>query len=245
MSRLSELAAEHRDLTRQMEQLLGNAKAAGRSLTSEEMARFDKLEATAQRITREAEAVQGGAANNWGKSYGLEERPQERAINSEGGERRYSGPFETAGAFFRAVVQAGTPGQATDPKLYETRATGLNETVGSEGGFLVQSSLASELLRGVISRSNLLSRCRRWPLGINSNGVKIPRNDETSRVTGSRLGGVRAYWGDEASQTTASKPKFGTLELNLKRLPALTYCTDEVLSDSVLLAAFLETAFTE
>jgi HK97 family phage major capsid protein len=180
------------------------------------------------------------------KTYGLEDTSGGEATTSSRSERRLAGPFQTSGSFFAAVRESGRPGGATDPRLLETRsASGLNETVGSEGGFLVQPTLANELIRQVTATSKVFPRCRRWPVGANSNGTIIPVVDETSRATGSRLGGVQGYWLNEADQKTPSKPKFGKIELNLKKLVGLCYTTDELLQDSNLLGQFVEQAFTE
>jgi HK97 family phage major capsid protein len=63
--------------------------------------------------------------------------------------------------------------------------------------------------------------------------------DETSRIDGSRWGGIRAYWEGEADKMTGSKPKFHLLDMNLKKLTALVYVTDDLLEDAVALEAFL------
>ena len=55
---------------------------------------------------------------------------------------------------------------------------------------------------------------------------------ETSRATGSRYGGIRAYWKGEAQDKVASTPKFRQIELNLNKLVGLVYTTDELLDDA-------------
>jgi HK97 family phage major capsid protein len=165
---------------------------------------------------------------------------------ASGGERRLSGPFSSSGDFFKAVMRAGTPGQQTDPRLFESRAaSGLGEDVGSAGGFLVQASLATEIFRAVTGKAQVYPRCRRWPVPMNATGLKVPTVAETSRATGSRLGGLTSYWLGEGDLKTPSKPAFARIELDLKKLAVVVYASDEILQDSTVLGTFLEQAMAE
>jgi HK97 family phage major capsid protein len=155
-----------------------------------------------------------------------------------------AGPFRSLGEQLTAVATAGM-GRGIDPRLVETRAAGLNEGVPSEGGFLVQTDFVSQLLQTTHDVGVIAPRCRRIPISGPSNGVKIPGVDETSRADGSRWGGVRAYWFDEASLKTESKPAFRRIELKLKKLIGLCYATDELLEDASALAAVVQQAFSE
>ncbi len=149
-----------------------------------------------------------------------------------------SGPFPSLGEQFQAIAKAGIPGGQVDPRLYNA-ATGLSETVPSDGGFLVQTDFSNEILQASFEVGKLAKLCRRIPISGNSNGIKIPGLDETSRAAGSRHGGVLSYWKDEASQLTASKPKFRQIELSLKKNVSLIYTTDELLQDSTALEAYI------
>ena len=77
------------------------------------------------------------------------------------------------------------------------------------------------------------------------NDLKIPGIDETSRANGSRLGGVQAFWTGEAQTVTATKPAFRMIELELNKLMALCYATDEILTDAATLDAWIRIAFDE
>ena len=94
-------------------------------------------------------------------------------------------------------------------------------------------------MQNIWTGGQIVSRCRTLPIGPNSNGVKIPGVDEASRVNGSRWGGLQAYWAEEAGTITASKAKFKRVELELRKLVALTYVTDELLSDATALGAYV------
>ena len=67
---------------------------------------------------------------------------------------------------------------------------------------------------------------------VSSNVIAFPRSAETSRATGSRWGGVRAYWHDEGEQNTATFPTFGRMQLTLRKLFVMINATDELLGDA-------------
>jgi hypothetical protein len=123
------------------------------------------------------------------------------------------------GEFLQAVHRARTRG-VVDPRL--NAALGQQEAVGADGGFLVQQQIFDQIQLNMFT-GEILSRVRRIPLNDNSNGVKINVVDETSRVTGSRFGGVQGYWLDEAATKIPSQTKFYRLTLELKKVAALMY----------------------
>jgi HK97 family phage major capsid protein len=149
--------------------------------------------------------------------------------------------FRSMGEFLMAV--AGEAQGRRDTRLWETRASGLNENVSSEGGFLVPQEYVAELIQRTYERSVLASRCRKVGIGAQFNGIRIPTVDESSRVDGSRLGGVRAYWNAEGGTATATKPAFGQFALDLQKLIALCYTSDELLADTTALGSFIPDAF--
>ena len=150
--------------------------------------------------------------------------------------------FSSFGEQMSAVMRAGMPGGAADPRLFNAAATGLSESVASDGGFLVQQDFSTELLQDVFQTGILASRCKRIPISGNSNSIKINGIDETSRAS-TRYGGIVGYWEDEAAEKTASKPKFRKIELNLKKLIGLCYATDELLSDASALEGVIRQGF--
>ena len=150
--------------------------------------------------------------------------------------------FSSFGEQMSAVMRAGMPGGAADPRLFNAAASGLSESVASDGGFLVQQDFSTELLQDVFQTGILASRCKRIPISGNSNSIKINGIDETSRAS-TRYGGIVGYWEDEAAEKTASKPKFRKIELNLKKLIGLCYATDELLSDASALEGVIRQGF--
>lgn len=152
--------------------------------------------------------------------------------------------FKSFGEQLVAVARHYGEARITDPRLVRA-PTGAGETDPTSGGFLVQTDFATELFTRAYEMGQILSRVFKLPISAKSNGIKIPGIDETSRATGSRWGGVQAYWVGEGTAGTPSKPKFRLIELDLKKLIALMYATDELLEDTTALTAIANQAFAE
>ena len=149
--------------------------------------------------------------------------------------------FASSGEFFQAVMRAGTPGGPVDPRLSTRAASGLQESVPSDGGFLVYKEMAEGLMANVWDMGMVLPRINKLTLSGNKNGLKMNGLDETSRADGSRWGGILSYWVDEADEKTKSKPKFRQIELSLHKVVCLVYATDELLDDAAALAQTIDT----
>jgi HK97 family phage major capsid protein len=148
--------------------------------------------------------------------------------------------FKSFGEQLQAVIKAGNGVQ--DARL---KASGMNEAIPSEAGFVVQSDFSNELITTTHDVGILYKKCRKMPIGPGSNSITLNGIDETSRVNGSRWGGVQIYWSDEAGTVTATKPKFRQMNLKLKKLMGLAYATEELLQDAVALQSWVSQAFTE
>lgn len=153
-------------------------------------------------------------------------------------------PWKSLGEQLIAVKDfAITGGMKADPRLKAPQ--GLSEGQPSEGGFLVQTDYATQLLEKVYTDSSVVSRVTRMPISANSNSIKIPAVSESSRADGSRFGGIRAYWAAEAGTKTASQPAFEQVALELKKLVGLCYATDELLQDAPALESWIKMAFAK
>jgi HK97 family phage major capsid protein len=248
--------------------LLDKAIEEGRGLTAEEKAKRDADQAQLNGIreliqaevdletherwsaepTRRSEAPDPGDDEEEDEE---EEDDDERAPGTRTRrvtsmvDREAKKPFRSLGEQLMAVARAYGPDHHVDKRLLRVNeeqraASGLNEATPSDGGFLVQKDFIATLVDRTTQVGQILRRVSRLPVGANSNGAKIPAVDESSRADGSRKGGIRAYWVAEAAEKTASKPKFRLMELDLKKLAALVYATDELLQDSALLEAWIQ-----
>ena len=160
-----------------------------------------------------------------------------------GEERQY----ETFGEQLVSIARASQPGATADRRLIyeEFRSTGLEESTPSLGGFLVQKDFVNEILKKTHDTSLVFDRVRKIPISSVANGIKIPYVDETSRANGSRWGGIQMIWLEEGGTKTASKPKFGLIELVLKKVAGIAYATDELLQDSAALGFIITEGFSE
>lgn len=156
--------------------------------------------------------------------------------------------FKSFGEQLAAIAAVGMARDhtgASDRRLKYEKAAGANETVPSEGGFLVQEDFSTAMLDRMMQESPVLGRISNLPLSGPANAIKLPIIDETSRARGSRWGGVRAWWTGEAEQIGDSKPKIAGLSLGLNKLAAMGYATEELLHDASVMGAIMERAFRE
>ena len=159
-------------------------------------------------------------------------------------------PFGSFGEQMMAIIKAEGPSGRVDPRLSRINRqivagtpSGMNESVGSEGGFYIQPDLLPGVIEPVYADDPILSRVKRIPIGAQSNGVEYNVVDETSRATGSRWGGVQMYWAAEADTATAKKPKLRRMKLQLQKLIGLAYLTDELMVDAPAAEALITDAF--
>lgn len=204
----------------------------GRALTPEEVKADDLRD---QRIKElDQEIARYDRIARYGTEHVESQAPQGAAVK----------PYGNLGEQLVDVMRAETMKQTPD-KLRQfgyaemAAATGLNEGTPAEGGYFVQTDIATDIKEKLYEIGSFLGRVNRLTIGPNSNGTKIPAVDETSRADGSRYGGMRAYWVAEAGTITGSAPKFRQIELSLKKLAGLCYLTDELLADAGLLAQFI------
>lgn len=163
-------------------------------------------------------------------------------------------PFKTLGHLMSAAAESASlmrhgrapvPGISALMDWERTQAAivGGSTVVGSDGGFLVQTDIATGLVNDVFAASVLGSKAQKREIGANSNGATWNMINETSRADASRSGGVLAYWVAEGGSFTATKPKIQEQELKLAKLTGLYVATSEELADTTMLESFARPAF--
>lgn len=121
--------------------------------------------------------------------------------------------------------------------------SGQNVSNDEDGGYLLNPTISRGLLESLREGSFFLPKVRRLTVGPDSNSVVMPYLKDKDRQTGSRFGGVRAYWMDEAEKYTPSQIKFATRNIALGKLGALGFATEEMLRDSNYLESIMRNAF--
>jgi len=137
----------------------------------------------------------------------------------------------TFGAWLQQVAHASANPMAA--------ASGMGEAIDSDGGFLIPPDFSDSLALRVYNTGQILSRVTRLPPPA-GNRVFVPTVNETSRAAGSRFGAMQVFWESEGQTITASRPKFGLLQLRLSKLTGVVYTTDELLQDAAQLQSVFE-----
>lgn len=119
----------------------------------------------------------------------------------------------------------------------------MSSTDPGSGGFLIPEEFRAELLRVALETAVVRPRARVIPMA--SLRAAIPTVDSTSNAS-SVLGGVIAYWTEEAAALTQSQPSFGRVVLEAKKLTAYTEVPSELREDSAIsVDAFVNEAFPQ
>lgn len=154
------------------------------------------------------------------------------------------GGFKNSSEFCMAVIKAGMPGGTgvIDERLiklnksyFEKAPTGQNTLDDTEGGFLIPQPISAGIWDNIEENDAILQRCDSRQTSGNS--LKIKRQPEVSRKEGYRHAGMIAYWTAEAEEYTASKIKWGEMELRLNKITALAYATEEEMADAAFALA--------
>ena len=154
--------------------------------------------------------------------------------------------FAGVGEFGAAVHAACDPsrGHAIDERLrMQAAATGNQQSVGSDGGYLVPPEFSNMIWDGMNQDpDNLLAMTDNYT--VTGESLSFPANAETSRANGSRYGGVQGYWLSEAAQITSSKPTFRQVRIEPQELAVLVYATDKLLRNTTALDQYISRAAT-
>ncbi len=229
-----ELRRKRKELIEACRGMLNKADAEQRGLSADEDAEYKRLEGEIERLGGEIEREERLAARE-AELRGGQRPPTESADST-----RAKPVFGSLGEQLMAVRAAAMPGATPDPRLFEVRAPlGMNVGQPSDGGFLMEQQYASGIWKRAYSYGEIVRRCFKVPIGDNADSVKIHGFSESSRVAGSRWGGVRGYWLAEAGTLTASAPKWRDIELAPKKLGVLFYATSELLRNPVALEAMV------
>lgn len=145
-------------------------------------------------------------------------------------------PFESNGHFLLAVKNATLYPHTADARLKSLKASGLSEGNNGDGGYLVPKQTAGGIVQRMYNIGKVLERISKDSIA--SNNMTYNVVDESSRAS-TRHGGVLGYWVAEAADITGSKPKFRQVDLKLKKVAAVAYATDELLSDTNALESWI------
>ncbi|RLV66347.1 phage major capsid protein, HK97 family [Streptomyces sp. CBMAI 2042] len=153
------------------------------------------------------------------------------------------GLFESSGDYFHAIWRGNGSRDTAEAQAKLATLKNFSSDVPADGGFLIPEVLRSELLKVALESAVVRPRARVIPM--ETLRVPFPAIDSTSNVS-SVYGGITTYWTEEGGKLTGSKPKFGRVILDAKKLTAYTEIPNELLTDSLIsLTAFVDEAFPE
>jgi HK97 family phage major capsid protein len=196
--------------------------------------RIDQLVSVVGELAQTVKTLTEGPSN--GGTIGVQ------VVSDEADRALKGNPFSSLGEQLIAVRHAafGT----TDKRLLPLKAIlGGNESVPSEGGFLVSTAEAAGLDRKVWDSGVFAPRCSNVTIPAGANAMTFYGINEDSRANGSRYGGVTGYrMGEGATITQSTVQTFYTYTLRPKKYGAVAYLTDEVLQDARVLEQELMSA---
>jgi HK97 family phage major capsid protein len=255
-----EMLAEAKKLIVEAEATQAKAHEEGREITEEEQIKIDDLCAKATVLQQRAETKRKLESLSASLSEPLERltkpnqipddnQPQSLpAVPAQAIDRKKEGMHGWGffGEFAAAVYGAGANDSGPpDGRLFHAAASGAQQKIGSQGGFLVPPTFSNVIWDGLRQGSgNLLNMTDNYT--VEGESLTFPAVHESSRADGSRWGGVQGYWVDEAAQITSSKPKFRQIKLEPHEAAVLIYATNKLINNSpVALEQWLTRAATD
>ena len=158
------------------------------------------------------------------------------SVGDEPIDKDQTGGFVTLSNFASHVAKADkSAGRNTTPELKmwlekAASSTSLVEGEDQYGGYLIPPEFRNELMMALEQKNEIMPRCTQVPMA--STMVKIPYVNGFDESGGLVYGGIQWKWLDELATKTETRPKFGRISLELKKMAGLAYASDEILEDS-------------
>ena len=124
-------------------------------------------------------------------------------------------------------------------------ASGGSTGIGSDGGYLVETDKAADIVTSSIETGVFSSRCSQQPIGANADSFSYLAADDRNR-SDSKINGVAVYRKGEADEMANSgKAKLRERELRLEDLYGLVYVTNRMLRDAPAMASYTKRVLRE
>lgn len=223
-------------------------KGETRNLTKEERAAIEGHLAEVEQLNQDIESAEVEARADAAK-LDAEIRtfvPGDRKVATESRKNFNQWPVDESDQFVRSIIGLGRKNPVLPDGIHddyravmtdvatggkEQRSiTGLGTLVDQDGGFLVPSTIGSQIFQKVHTEGQLISRVNNIPITVGKT-AEYNAITENSRAAGSRYGGITVARVAEGGSIAASKPKFDRIKLELKKLAAAVYLTEEQMED--------------
>lgn len=206
------------------------ARSSGRRTTAEGPGDEDEEEGEIRNSARSAPIAS--------QRQGVGRNPRRQTTRFEVPENRGTWGWRDQGEFFCAVATAGLSRGATmdNRLLFRNAATTYGqEQTGQDGGFAVPPDFRQAIMSKVSGEDSLLPRTDQ--LTSSSNVASFPIDNISPWDSTS---GIQAYWDDEASTATQSKPALEEGMIKVQRIRTLVPVTEELLEDAPGMTAFIQ-----
>lgn len=147
--------------------------------------------------------------------------------------------FQSSGHMLMAVRDRAYGGDL-HPNL--KAAQGLQEKVGSDGGYLVPKEQADKIEVKLHGDQSLLPKTNQLKTSMVGNSISLPV-DESAPWASTAFGFAR--WEGEAEQHRGSKPNLGEVEFKLSKLTSYIVVTEELLADAPALQSYIDSRVPE
>lgn len=218
--------------------ILDQCKVENRGMTEEELKKYNDLKLEISNIEATIKAEEEAT-----KREEEAKKPVNEPVFAEPKQNKAPKLFKNLVEQLKAVKNQAVSGIVDERLIKINNATGMNEGVGSDGGFAVQTDFAGMMMDTAVKSGNILPLVDRYEVSSNANSVEWVDIDETS-VASTVYGGVQVYWAAEAGTVTATKPKLVSRKLELEKLMGVAYSTYELDSDSFFISQLYNNAFT-
>ncbi len=164
--------------------------------------------------------------------------PQYQVAKDENYDLEKSSGFKDVSHFIKCVQSAGMAAQGgagldiSGMEFLTKAPSGQNISNDTEGNFAVPDVMSTIIWDNIEKDpADLINLTDRYTTAGTS--LKIPRAFESSRKegTGQRYAGITTTWLDEAGEIQPTKATIGRQSLELHKLGAVTYATEEMLDD--------------
>lgn len=231
--KIRDLQAKKATAVSEARKITAAAEAENRDLTDDDDKQFQALMDDAKKMNAQIQREE----NLLDEEAALANKPGARHIEVH--DNREDDPkrgFRNFGEFVSAVMQGSIRNGSLDERLTIGAAapsTFGNEAAGADGGFLIPPEYSRDIFTLSQTEDSLLPLTSN--VNITGNSMVFPTDQTTPWGTD----GTRAYWQQEASQATATKPKLGMAALRLHKLMGLVPLSDELIADTMALGNYL------
>lgn len=142
--------------------------------------------------------------------------------------------------FALTTKNADAPKAADRFQKVVNAASGASTGIDAEGGYLVETDKANNIIETAIETGVFTSRCSRQPVGPNSDSFSYYAADDRDRSDG-KINGVQVYRkGEATTMTQGGKATLEERELRLEDMYGLVYMTNRMLKDAPAMAAYTQ-----